>query len=144
VRVAEQINLTIAAARHVLGILSPDERDLGDLHDIELPDVDDAAWIMLEHHIGAIAHGRIEPEPGVRLVIEEVFRPAGLARRSRRSAGDSHGLVRLVELQDSYDDILGYERRNGARDLRRSQVDALVVAAAQDWMHLHAIGRTRS
>ena len=144
----DSIDLNVAAARHALGIASPEEtaaveaalRPDGSLAGVggTLPDVDQAAWTLLEEHVIVIAHGRISPEEGLRLIVEEVFRPAGLARKTRSRLGDSHDLDRLIALQDEYDDMRRYERRNNLPDRRRAQVDAQVTAAAKDWMRRNA------
>jgi hypothetical protein len=99
------------------------------------------SWVLLEYHIGAIAHGRVEPDEGMALVVEEVFRPACLARASWRRPGDSHDIDRLLALQDTYDDMRRFEERNGTPDRRRSQVDAQVTLVAKEWMLRHASGR---
>lgn len=134
-------DLTIAAARRTLGLLPSDHELAGELDGVPVPDMEQAAWVLLDLHVGAIAHGRVEPEEGMRLVIEEVFRPACLARASRRRPGDSHDIDRLLELQDGYDDIRRHEQRNGTRDFRRAQVDAQVVLSAKEWMLRHTAGR---
>lgn len=123
---------SVGAARRALGIGAIDALDDGT--DTALPTIDQAAWNLLEVHLGDIARGRLEPEQGMQLVIEEVFRPAGLAKRSRHRVGDSHGIETLVGLQDEYDDMRRYERRTGTRDRRRSLVDAQVIAASREWM----------
>ena len=151
---SETINPDVAAARHALGIATPAETDLltrGDrVHtgapstggaNVPIPSTDQAAWTLLEFHISAIAHGRLEPEEGMRLVIEEVFRPARLARSTRSRLGDSHDIDRLVALQDEYDDMRRYERRNDTPDRRKVQVDAQVTLAAREWMARNATYR---
>lgn len=140
-RVTESDDLTIAAARHALGLLPSDHNLPTGLHGTPFPDMEQAAWVLLELHIGAIAHGRIDPEEGMRLVVEEVFRPACLARVSHRRPGDSHDIDRLLALQDTYDDIRRSEERNGTPDRRRGQIDAQVTLSAKEWMLMHASGR---
>jgi len=137
----EPLDPTIAAARHALGLLSLDHDLLKDPVSLPVLDVDQAAWVLLELHIGSIAHGRAEPEAGMHLVIEEVFRPAFLGRASGRRHYDSYDIDRLLAFQDSYDDIRRAEERNGVRDLRREQTDAQVILSAKEWMHRNATGR---
>jgi len=147
----ETPNLDIAAARYVLGTATPEEIEALsgsvsgqvtaaslDALGVPLPSNDQAAWTLLELHISAIAHGRVEPEEGLRFVIEEVFRPAGLSRRSRYRLGDSHGIDRLVALQDVYDDMRRSERRSNTPDRRQTQVDAQLILAAMEWMAANA------
>jgi hypothetical protein len=138
--VTESVSQTIEA-RLVLGLLTPEEGARVGTAGAQLPDMEQAAWVLLEYHIGAIAHGRVEPEEGMRLVVEEVFRPACLARASRRRPGDSHDIDRLLALQDTHDDMRRSEERNGTPDLRKSQVDAQVTLAAKEWMLRHASDR---
>ena len=145
---SDTIDLSVAAARHVLGIATYEERQAvdaaiqpdGTLAGVGgmMPSIDRAAWTLLEVHVPAIAHGRLGPEEGLQLVVEEVFRPAGLARKSRSRLGDSHDLDRLLALQDQYDDMRRYERRTNTPDRRKVQVDALVVSAAMDWVRRNA------
>ncbi|HSK48472.1 MAG TPA: hypothetical protein VLA05_10800 [Coriobacteriia bacterium] len=151
---SEGLNLDIAAARHVLGIATPEETDAlnngaagdGAVPDVDqlcapLPSEDQAVWTLLEHHISAIAHGRVEPEEGTRLVIDEVFRPTRLSPKSRSRLGDSHDIDRLIALQDDYDDMRRYERRTNTPDRRQAQVDAQVTFEAKQWMTRNATGR---
>ena len=77
-------DLTIAAARHALGLLPLDHELLQDSEALPVLDVDQAVWVLLELHIGAIAHGRLEPEDGMRLIIDEVFRPVLQGRDAGR------------------------------------------------------------
>jgi len=135
-------------ARFVLGAASPEETDrIADLLQADdqavltrLPTSDQAAWTLLESHVGAIAHGRLGPQEGLRLVIDEVFRCPELVSRSRHSLGESHDASRLVALQDEYDDM---ERVSStARMMRRPQTDAQVILEARRWMARNATGGT--
>lgn len=146
---SELVEPGVAAARYVLGVATEHDvaalvREAGgagaalESLDVPLPSAEDAGWTLLEVHIGGIAHGRTAPEEGLRLVIEEVFRSAGLSGRSRLRLGYSHDAHRLVAFQDDYDDIRRYERRNDCVDRRRPQVDAAVLVAAREWMAKHA------
>ena|GEM_PF-2071398 len=150
----ETVNLDVAAARVALGTASPEETAalVGSVYDSEvegssgqrtipLPTAEQAAWVLLELHLAAIAHGRVGPEEGLGLVIDEVFRPAGLAQQSGPRLGDSHDIERLVELQDEYDDMRRYERRTQTADRRHEQVDAQVILAAKEWMVRNATYR---
>lgn len=138
---AENLNLDVLAARHVLGISDAPGRDssvsaeqLLRESETPLPSVSQAAWTLLEHHIHDIAMGSVGPEEGMRLVMDEVYKPAKLAYVATRRRGSSHDLNELVPLEDEYDEIRRYERRTGTADLRRAGVDAQVVAEAREWM----------
>ena len=143
------INESVAIARHVLGTAGDDEAALVAelaLPEDALPTAEQAAWTVLELLIGEIAHGTVEPEPGLTRVVDEVFRSAGLSAglvggRMRGRMGESHNAARLVAFVDEYDDIRRYERRSGSTDLRRAQVDAQVITLARDWMRGNATFR---
>ena len=141
---SDHINSEMAIARYVLGTASGEETRFvtdtrsGCADDAqpfgELPSAEKAAWIVLEIHIGAIAHGSISPEDGLGRVINDVFRATGFPQSSRGRMGESHNAAPLIAFQDEYDDMRRYERRTGTRDRRRAQVDGQVVAAAKLWM----------
>jgi hypothetical protein len=136
----------IAIARYVLGTADDAEAQLVEslgLSGPDLPTAENAAWTILELLVGEIAQGVVEPEPGLRRVIDEVFRSAGLMAegRARGRMGDSHNAARLVRLQDEYEDIQRAERRSRSVDYRRAQVDAQTVTMARDWMRGNASGR---
>jgi len=137
----------VLLARFVLGAATPEENDkVAERLETDdsavarrLPSSEQAAWILLEVHIGAIAHGTVRPEEGLRLVIEEVLRSPELLPRRGQTRGSSHDADRLVRRQDEYDDV---RRENGLRStMRKSQTDALVVLEAREWMTRNATGR---
>jgi len=143
--VSSTANRNVAIARVVLGTASDGEAALVAelvLPADELPSAEQAAWVVLEILVGEIAHGTVDPEPGLQRVIDEVFRSAGLAGgRARGRLGESHNAARLVALIDEYDDIRRHERRTGSTDYRRAQVDAQVITLARDWMRGNATYR---
>ncbi|TDB38047.1 MAG: hypothetical protein D9V44_08370 [Actinobacteria bacterium] len=128
----ENLDLDVLAARAALGRCEPDpvlaERG------IPLPSVSQAAWTLLELYLGDVASGRLAPEEGMRLIGDEVIRPAGMAYSMYKKPGESHDIGALLELEDEYDDIRRHELRAGSADRRRPGVDARVVQEAREWM----------
>ncbi|PKQ38190.1 MAG: hypothetical protein CVT59_02890 [Actinobacteria bacterium HGW-Actinobacteria-1] len=128
----DDTNLDVAAARAALGRCEPDpvlaERG------IPLPSRSQAAWTLLELYIGDIASGKRAPEEGMRLIGDEVIRPAGMAYSTYKAPGESHDIGALLALEDEYDDIRRHELRAGSADRRRPGVDARVVQEAREWM----------
>lgn len=146
----QSANLDLMLARFALGVATPEESDLvlglfeSDDPSAALdrvPAPERAAWTLLEVHIGAIAHGKLPPEEGLALVIEEVFRSPALVPSACRPMGTSHDAERLVALQDAYDDAHQRERQTGSAVLQTPQIDAQVVLAAREWMARNATGR---
>ena len=129
---SESIDLDVVAARAALGLCAPDpvlaERG------IPLPSISQAAWTLLDLHISDIASGRLGPEEGMRLISDEVIRPAGMGYAMYKRPGESHDIGALLALEDEYDDIRRHELRAGSADRRRPGVNARVVLEAREWL----------
>jgi hypothetical protein len=112
---------------------------------VEIPDTEEAVWVVLRGHLGDIASGAIPPKVGMERVMSEVCDPAGLHARTRRFLGDSHGLEHLIGAFYAYDDLLERpsEVSMGGR-FGEAAFDAWgrqVIDLARDWLLRHGSDR---
>lgn len=142
-----EVALDIAAARHVLGVAGDDDvacllNAAGEPR-VPLPSAEQAAWTLLDLHIGAILDGIVGPEQGMRLIADEVYKPAKLGPTQFRPHRNTHDILRLIALEEEYDEIRRHEQRAGlaeTSDKRRAGVDARVLHEAREWMERNGSG----
>ncbi len=72
---------------------------------ISCPSKEEAAWMLLRHHIARIANETIPAREGLRQMMREVYYPANLSVRATKCVGDSHGLEYLIGDFYAYDDL---------------------------------------
>jgi len=84
------------------------------------PDLLDAARTLVEHDVGLVAAGKVEPREGVRGILEVYYRISGEIPCTEH-VGDQLGIERLVGLFHAHDDI-GVEDAAGHADIDRAIV----------------------
>lgn len=80
---------------------------------------------LLIRYLGDVVSGGLTPAEGARLVVNEIDHHFRLYDRTKKYAGDSHGLEHIIGLYYAYDDV----------DKRRfAEVDRLLIEACRDWL----------
>ena len=81
---------------------------------IELPNIEDAAWKLLTHHIGQIVHGRVPPLQGLVSVVETLYDSALPDGRSN-NVEQRFGVVALCAAYSAMEDLHEYPEHASIR-----------------------------
>ena len=114
-------------------------RALGELR-IAIPSIDDATWLLLRSHVGAIAERATDPEQGLKDVMA-VYQAADLHGKSRQYAGDSHDIQALVGFYWELDDLHDHDTEvdsSGSYGAALDELRSQVIEAARSWVAKHA------
>jgi len=65
-------------------------------HGIIVPDKEQAAWILIEHHLKAIAAGNSDPLEELSKLIADVYWDYDFHTPTKEYLGDSHGIEHLI------------------------------------------------
>lgn len=134
----------------VAGCSTPILSDIGPLFEaaleelaIALPGENDAIEILVRHYLEAIVRGAVRPRDGLQRIMEDVIDPVDNLEKPMQSAGDSHGLEKLIGAYWSYDDVgeqLGREFLSGThRDFDGFRdLDRETIKHAKAWLSDHS------
>lgn len=95
-------------------------------HGIVVPDKEQAVWILIEHHLKAIAAGESDPLEELSKLIADVYWDYDFHTPTKEYLGDSHGIEHLVGAYWEAD-----ERRENAEEGSPS-----AAASAEEWAAL--------
>jgi hypothetical protein len=92
---------------------------------VPVPEREAGIWVVLHHHIAAMAAGTLAPKDGISRVLSDIYFPLDLYHRSKSFVGDSHGITGLYAIY--HDDMLGPEG-----------IDRELVKEANAWLQLYS------
>jgi hypothetical protein len=107
-----------------------------------IPDIEDAADIVASAILQEIADGSVEPEAGLRQLMEDLYWPHVQSEDEAGAyVGESHGLQHLVGARSGYDDLrerpeeLSIDGAFGGAAI--PLLDEQVRGYARDWLAAH-------
>jgi hypothetical protein len=83
-------------------------------HGIELPNIEDAVWKLLTHHIGQIVHGRVPPLEGLVSVVETLYYSA-LPNGRSSDVEQQFGVIALCTAYSAMEDLHEYPEHASIR-----------------------------
>ena len=131
----------VSAAQPIMSEVGPALEVVLAEEGVEIPDTEEAIWVVLRGYLDEIASGAVPPRAGMQRVISDVYDAADLHERTKEYVGDSHGLERLIGSFYGYDDLEERPTEVSVDGLYgEAAIEALgrhIVQLAQDWLRNH-------